>query len=92
MQVDEEDIVRLGLSGKIGDEVYYKRNGKTFVRKAPGSYNKIPSRKQAIERERFKQAHLFALSVINDPALKAAYNIKAKGLSTAYIAAVSEFL
>lgn len=36
--------------GKLGDVVYYKRSGKTFIRQAPGSYNKIPTEKQAAAR------------------------------------------
>ena len=86
------EIYEEGLSGKCGSVVYYFRNGKTHVRKAPGSYNKVPTSKQAVERERFKKAHLFAKSIIADPALKAMYDIKAAGLCTAYIAAMSEYL
>ena len=80
------------LHGKLGDVVYYQRNGKTFTRRAPGSYNKIPTEKQAPLRERFKEAHRFAQMVIADPVLKALYNKKANRKCTAYSKAVSEYM
>ncbi len=81
-----------GCSGKIGEQVYYTRNGKTFVRKAPGSYNKNPTLKQKVSRELFKKAHLFAKEIIADPILKAQYLKKAQTKKTAYCQAVSEYL
>ncbi|MEP7197977.1 MAG: hypothetical protein ABI851_15770, partial [Saprospiraceae bacterium] len=68
-----------GLSGKLGDQVYYNRWGKTFVRKHPGSYNKTATPKQATGRARFTEAHRFAQAVIADPVLKASYHKKANG-------------
>ena len=91
MQVDPGSLEEI-LYGKLGDVVYFRLNGKTFMRKAAGSYNKIPTEKQAGVRERFAAAHRFAQAVIADPALKALYNKKANGKCTAYAKAVSEYM
>ena len=88
----EDNVLLEGLSGKVGGWIYYQRFGKTFARKAPGSYNKVPTEKQAIVRARFTEAHHFAQSVINDPVKKAEYEKKSRGRSTAYSKAVSEYL
>lgn len=92
MKLKDTHWLSEGLSGKQGDLVAYQLYGKTYFRKAPGSYNKVPTQKQAEVRERFKAAHQFAQSVINDPVLKAEYSKKAKNRCSAYIKAVSEFL
>ncbi|MCP9751453.1 hypothetical protein [Ferruginibacter sp. HRS2-29] len=81
-----------GASGKIGKKVFYQRSGQVMVRKAPGSYNVIPTEKQATGREKFTAAVAFAKSIIADPALKALYTKKAAGRRTAYAQAISEFL
>ena len=88
----EDNVLLEGLSGKIEGCIYYQRFGKTFIRKASGSYNKVPTEKQAIVRARFTEAHQFAQSVINDPVKKTKYEKKAKGGRTAYSKAVSEYL
>ena len=92
MKLGDENFLAPGLSGKRGDLIFYQRFGKTFIRKASGSYNKIPTEKQAIARANFIEAHHFAQSVINDPVQKAIYEKKANGLCTAYSKAVSEYL
>ena len=81
-----------GLSGRLGNVVFYTRYGKTFMRKAPRSYNKIPTAKQAAARAHFMAAHQFAQSIIANPALKSLYE---QGLGThisAYSKAVSEYM
>lgn len=82
-----------GGRGRVDNVVYYQKDGKTFMRKAPATgYNKTPTPKQAAARARFIEAHRFAQSVINDPQLKALYEKKAGWKRTAYNLAVSEFL
>lgn len=92
MKYNKEPWFADGASGKVGKKIFYNRFGKTLVRKAPGSYNTIPTPKQAEARERFTAAHHFAQSIIADPVLKALYTKKAVGKRTAYAEAVSEFL
>ena len=81
-----------GHSGKVGNKVFYQRNGKTFIRKAQGSHNIIPTPLQAVARERFRQAHLFAQGIISDPVLKAVYQKRAKPMNSAYNVAVAEYM
>lgn len=92
MKMKKENWLWQGGSGKLLDRVYYKRHGKTFARKAPGSYNKIPTEKQAAARERFTAAHLFAQNIIANPLLKALYDQKGDQNLSAYSKAVSEYL
>ena len=74
----ELNIIMRGMSGKCGPFVYYQRHGKTFVRKAPGSYNKEATPDQAIVRKQFLKANEYARSVMQDPLLKAKYLALAK--------------
>lgn len=91
MKVDMHNL-EATLHGKLGDLVYYRRNGQTFTRRAAGSYNKIPTSKQAPVRARFTAAVLFAKAVLADPALKALYVQKANGKCTAFSKAVSDYM
>ena len=81
-----------GLSGKMGSVVYYQLNGKTFIRNTASNYDKTPTPKQTAARERFKQAQLFAISIISDPVLKAQYQARTGAKCTAYATAISEWL
>ena len=81
-----------GGYGKLDKKVYYRRYGKLLVRKAAGSYNKIPTEKQEAMRIRFAAAHRFAQSIIADPVLKALYEQNLGSHSSAYTKAVSEYL
>jgi len=42
-----------GISGKVGDKVYYQMNGKTYVRSLPKSRQKPVSPLQKLQQERF---------------------------------------
>lgn len=88
-----DNILLEGSSGRADDRVYFQRYGNTYSRKAPAySYNKVPTPKQAIMRELFKEAHRFAQSAINDPVQKKLYEDLAKGKCSAYSKAVSEYI
>lgn len=41
------------LSGKLGEVVYYRRNGKTFIRALPDKIKQSTSEKQIISQKRF---------------------------------------
>ncbi len=81
-----------GLSGTLNNKVYYRLNGKTFIRKVACQYDKTPSPKQAVARERFKLAQRFAATVMKDPVLRSQYVQIAAGKMTAYAKAISEYL
>lgn len=92
MKMKKESWIWAGGSGKLLEKIYYQRNGKTVVRNAPGSYNKIPTEKQAAARLRFLEAHRFAQGIIADPVKKALYEQRAGKSYTAYAKAVSDYL
>jgi hypothetical protein len=93
MKLLDSNWLSPGLTGKMDGMVFYQVRGKTFIRKAPQTgYNKIPTEKQAANRELFIAAQLFAQSVVRDPALKAAYAKKGGGRHSAYIQALSDFM
>ena len=86
-------ILYSGMSGTLGDKVYYERRGATHVRQRPRyTYNDHPGPKQATTHDNFRAANLFAKSVVANPMLKALYAAKAKPGSNAYLTAVSEYL
>lgn len=74
-----------GISGKVGDLVYYIRNGKQFVKKAPRKRGKKPcTPAEAKQRLQFKKAAIYANTVQNNPELLAIYQAQAKPGKTAY--------
>ena len=86
-------ILYRGMSGTLGNKVYYQLRGFTYVRKRPGyKYNDHPGPRQAATHNNFREAHLFAKSIIADRMLKAQYAAKAKPGCTAYVTALSEYL
>lgn len=92
MKLSQDHFLSERLSGNLFVMIFYNRFGKTYIRKAPGSYNNIPTEKQAVQRALFIQAHLFEQSVISDPVKKAIYTKKANSRCTAYSKAVSEYM
>jgi hypothetical protein len=56
------------ITGRIGNVVYYQRNGKTFVRSLPSKYTDKESDKQRMNRKRF--SHVGKLFQIFRPALR----------------------
>lgn len=57
------DPSQKGLSGKIGNLVYYQRNGETYVRAAPGKQSKATKAKTSepkrISQDVVRQTHAF---------------------------------
>lgn len=48
-----------GVSGKVGDYIYYQLNGKTVVRRRPRKSSKKPSPRQVYQRKAFAAAQRF---------------------------------
>ncbi len=92
MKYSRMNIITSGFSGKLGDIVYYQRGGKTFVRQAPGSYNKVATEKQTPGRNRFTEAVAFAKKIVADPVQKAIYQLKARKGRSAYSQAIVEYM
>jgi hypothetical protein len=79
------------VTGKIGDLVYYNRNGKALVRRAP--MREIPFQLGELTNQaRFRMAQTFAKNALTDPSQRARYAKAAAGLdANAQNMAVSDF-
>ncbi len=79
------------LSGKFQNIVFYNLKGQTFYRKAPRPY-KPPTPLQLLKQEKFRQATAFAKTLLQDPAIKAAYQKKAMPGQTAHNVVIREYM
>ena len=80
-----------GLSGRFGQIVFRQRHGKTFISKMPCKRKTGPSALESAAREHFKNATIYARSVLADASLKQEYAARAKPGQSAYNVAVAEF-
>ncbi len=67
-----------GLSGRVGDLIFYQADGQNLSRTAP---KVVPDRteKQEANSSRFQAAQNYAKTALADPALKAAYKALCRG-------------
>jgi len=93
MSVVKDNIVTIGLSGKLGNQIVFRQwSGATFLAKAPVKSSSLLNNEVFVKNKlRFKEATGYAKSVINDLALKQAYKNKSKARQTAYARAVQDF-
>lgn len=77
-----------GLSGGMGDWVYQRRKGKTYVGMKPTPTTKEPTEAQTIQRERFGEAALYAKMTLDDPARREFYEMVAEEMDLPVSAAV----
>ena len=88
----KDNIVTHGLRGKLGDLIVFKRYGdRTIVSKIPDMSRVKKSGKQKAENNKFREAALYARSQMADPAAKAEYSAKIKGMQRAYNLAIADF-
>jgi len=79
-----------GLSGKLGGQLVFQKNG--VVRSLPDPSKLKWSKPQLEHRRRFELAKNFARAVLADPELKILYQSRAKKGIGAYQVAISEFM
>ena len=80
------------LSGRIGKELVIKQYGdKVVVSKYPDMSKVKPSKWQMRGRERIKEATAYALSILNDPHLKAAFEKELKPGESVYHKAKKQY-
>lgn len=74
-----------GLTGSLGNLVFYKRKGKTVVRQKPGPRNYIPSEQQVFQQKAFGvgQKFLAPLRRVLDQFYKLPSSKKTDGVNTA---------
>lgn len=91
MPESKNNFVVDGLSGTFADiGTFYRRGGKTFLRKIRAKPSVPDSKKQVEIKKRFAEYIRYAKAAIKDPDIKAAYAAKAKPGSTAFNRAVTD--
>jgi hypothetical protein len=86
------DSIFDGLSGKVGNVVFYQtRTSKTMIRSMPTIKSK-PTQRQKSHHNRFSMASAYAKHVLENPEIQAFYQKNAKPGMTAYNAAVADYL
>ena len=89
----KKNIVTKGWSGKLGDDIVFRRKGnKTYVALSPTKSTKEPSEKQKAQTQKFKLATLFAKTQNDDPVKKARYEAFATEYQSAFNLAIADFL
>ena len=88
-----KNVLTRGLSGKVGNLVVFRQNGdKTIMGSAPGKRTKPLSDAQLNLIGQFKEAVIYAKSVLANPDKKADYAAAAVKGESAYNLAVADFL
>ena len=90
-----KNIVTSGFSGKLGSELVFRQvNGKTIVASTPIKSEKAPSLAQEAQREKFKEAVVYAKSVLQDAGIKQQYLEQAnrRKHNNAFTAAIKDYL
>lgn len=92
--VDDNDIT-LGLRGRIGKQIVFRKFGnKTIVSKRPKRSSKPPTEGQLLHREKFIIAANYATRSLLQPELKAEYEAIARTMenTSAFAAALADFV
>ncbi len=87
----KNNVLTEGLSGKIQQIVFRQKAGETIVSKRPAITTVPPTAAQQNIRFTFRDAVIYAASVLADPVLKLAYKAKAKPGQSAFNVAVADF-
>ena len=86
------NVITHGLSGLVGDMIVFRQKAnKTFVSGKPRPSSKPVTAIALAIRAKFKRATIYANSVMENPTLKAAYQLTAKLGQSAYNKAFSDY-
>ncbi len=86
------NVLTHGLSGLVGDLIVFRqRANKTIVCGKPRPSTKAPTMVALAIRDRFKRAAAYATSVMDNPTLKAEYQLTAKLGQSAFNKAFSDY-
>jgi hypothetical protein len=88
-----KNVLTRGLSGKVGNLVVFRHNGDgTIMSAAPGKRTRPLTESQQLHLQQFKEAVIYAKSVMADPGRKAVYEpLVSRGISV-YNLAVADFM
>lgn len=93
MARQERNVITQGLSGKVNGQLLFKQYSYgTVITKIPDRSRVILSEKQKSCNLAFRQAVVYARSIINDPLRKAEYEARLSEGKTVYNTAIAEFL
>ena len=88
-----KNVLTRGLSGKVGNLVVFRHNGDgTIMSAAPGKRTRPLTESQQLHLQQFKEAVIYAKSVMADPDKKAAYQAAVNNGRSAYNLAVADFI
>lgn len=90
MKINNNPLLQ-GWSGKIGNIIFYQRNGKTVARKVSTARRKKPSPKQEEQKYKFKKAAAYAHQVTRELQWKQAYETAASPGLSAYNMAMADY-
>lgn len=92
MSKSSNNVVTHGLSGMVGGMLVFKQvNGKTIVAQRPRKSSKAPSADQLERQQKFKEAALYAKSIIQDPLYKPLYESLAGNGKSAFNIAFADY-
>ena len=93
MAIMKDNVMMVGLSGKLGNVVFRQSRGKTIVSSRP-VVKAEPTERQLAQRARFEEAARFASTAIENPKTFSSYQQMAKRQhrSSAYQAALTDHL
>jgi len=86
----KDNNATFGIRGKVNQLVYSQRNGETVVSKPPIRTAPLSEAQKSITST-FKQAVLYARSILQDAAIKLAYKKKAKRGQSPFNLAIADY-
>ena len=91
MAIVKDNLLLRLIRGSLGDQLtIYERNGQIIMAAKRGPSKKKPTQKQLEARRKMRVAAAYAQEMLQDPALKAAYQAKAGPGQNAYNMAVRD--
>ena len=93
MAILKSNIIFKGITGKLGNLIFFQRNGQTVVRNAPGKKNTKATVAQQANNEKFKAAAQYAKNIRFDSKVWKKYEAMALASpgKSAYNVAIADF-
>ena len=92
MAIIDQNIVTMGLRGRVGNLIFRSWGDKSVVSAAPSNHNRKWSQAQTENRKRFRDAMIYARMALKDPVKQKYYRSKVKGMQTPWNAAVADYM
>ena len=87
-----KNVLTRGLSGKVGNLVVFRNNGEgTVLSSAPGKRSRPLTEEQLLHHQQFREAVIYAKSVMADPAMKSEYEPSVSNGVSVFNLAVADF-